>query len=124
MNRNIWILVLHITSLFLSSAAEWSYEGPFRDCEYFFTDVSEAVRSTKLLENVLVFPRKLLRFKGELFSVSESSSDDPIPDKSCTADGTPNELGVPGVFDVWNGMGLMIFEKVGLQGKGVFVQPV
>ena len=124
MNMNIWILVLHITSLFLSSAAESSYEGPFRDCEYFFTDVSEAVRSTKLLENLLFFPRKLLRFKGELFSVSENSSDDPIPDKSCTADGTPNELGVPGVFDVGNATGLIIFEKVGLLGKGVFVQLV
>ena len=64
-NVNIWILVLHITSFFLSSAAELSHEGPFRDCEYFFTDVSEAVRSTRLLENVLFFPRKFLMFKGE-----------------------------------------------------------
>ena len=56
--------------------------------------------------------------------MSVHSSDDPIPDKSCTADGTPNELGVPGVFDVGNATGLIRFEKVGLQGKGVFVEPV
>ena len=64
-NVNIWMLVLHITNSFLPSAAESSHEGPLRDCEYFFTDVSEAVRSTKLLVNALFFPRKFLRLKGE-----------------------------------------------------------
>ena len=65
----------------------------------FAVDVKNMVAFVSLVHtDVCPFRLNILKLEDVSLSQLWISPDDPKPDKSCTAAGTPNEPGVPGVF--------------------------